>query len=116
MVETKIHLFLGEQIITLSHAAHIKLNTTEHIKSHRFSLSGFQSFPSNFTTRWPALTFHSMAREAFRTLHAANKPAEDADEGKSDALALHSVCSVAQSQFFFLKDHGRDIPGIVLRR
>jgi hypothetical protein len=42
VVETERHLFLGKRIITLSPAAHIKLSTAEHVKSHRFSF-----LPSN---------------------------------------------------------------------
>jgi hypothetical protein len=38
VVETERHLFLGKRIVTLSPAAHIKLNATVHTKSHHFSL------------------------------------------------------------------------------
>jgi hypothetical protein len=38
VVETELHIFLGKQIPTLSLAAHIKLSTTVHARSHRFSL------------------------------------------------------------------------------
>jgi hypothetical protein len=42
MVEIERHLFLMKGIVTLSSASHIKLSTTENVKSHRFSL-----LPSN---------------------------------------------------------------------
>jgi hypothetical protein len=44
VVETERHLFLGKEIITLSPAVHIKLDTTMHAKSHHFSLSSLLLF------------------------------------------------------------------------
>jgi hypothetical protein len=42
VVETERYHFLGERIVTLSSATHIKLDAAIHAKSHRFSL-----LPSN---------------------------------------------------------------------
>jgi hypothetical protein len=83
MVETEMHLFLGKQIVTLSSAANIKLSATEHIESHHFSLSAFQSYTPSFTACCAAPTSHDMASEADQTPHAADKPT--ADEGKSNS-------------------------------
>jgi hypothetical protein len=38
VVETEKHIFLGKWIVTLSHAAHIKLGATVLVESHHFSL------------------------------------------------------------------------------
>jgi hypothetical protein len=44
VVETERYLFLGKQIVILSPVAHIKLNATVHVKSHRFSLLSSRLF------------------------------------------------------------------------
>jgi hypothetical protein len=89
VVETERQLFIGKQIITLSPMVHIKLRATEHIKSHRFSLSTFQSFTPPFTTRCTTPTSHSMASEADQAHHVVDKLA--ADEGRSNSRTESDV-------------------------
>jgi hypothetical protein len=95
VVETEMHIFLGKQIITLSHAAHIKLNATVHIRSHHFSL-----LPSTFYflihysvhhTHFP----YDMVREADKTLLAAGDAV--ASESKVTSSAESDAASTSSS-------------------
>jgi hypothetical protein len=83
MVEIERHIFLEKQIIILSPATHIKLSTTEHVKSHHFSI-----WPSNLlllplTSCCIAPASHSMAGEANQILQVADGPI--INESKSDS-------------------------------
>jgi hypothetical protein len=71
----------------------IKLSTTKHGKSHRFSLRHLPIFYYYIIAHRAAPTSHSMAGEADQALHVANKPA--ADEGKSDTAMTSSSATLA---------------------
>jgi hypothetical protein len=88
VVQTETHLFPWKQIVTLSPAVHIKLNAVEHVDSHRFSFSAFQSFTSPFIPQ-------SMAGETDQALHGTNKLA--ANEGKSNSKAESDTAVTSSS-------------------
>jgi hypothetical protein len=84
VVETENHLFLGKRIIILSPAAHIKLSTAEHVKSHHFSLSPSHLLLLPFTACYTAPTSHSMAGEADQIPHVADEPIVNENKSHSE--------------------------------
>jgi hypothetical protein len=95
VVEIERHLFLGNQIITLSPATHIKLSTAEHAKSHQFFALAFQSFTFPFTARCTAPTPRSMASRADQIPNVIGGAI--IDEGKTHSGGESDVLTTSSS-------------------
>jgi xanthine dehydrogenase molybdopterin-binding subunit B len=74
---------------------HIKLSTTEHVKSHHFSLSPSNLLLFPFTACYAAATSHSMAGEADQTPHVTDEPI--INENKSDFETESNIPTTSSS-------------------
>jgi hypothetical protein len=99
MVKIERHLFLWKRIITLSPAAHIKLNATVHAKSHCFSLFAFKSLTFPFTALLHRIQSScTMADESAQTLFVVDDTAANTktfSSVESDVAAASTSSNVA---------------------
>jgi hypothetical protein len=112
VVEIERHLFLEKCIITLSSAAHIKMNATMHAKSHCFPLLLSNHFPLHLLLH--THLSHAIARETDQTLlvidDVATSKSNVASGAESDATPASSssndaTCTMVKQAILMLQDY-----------